>query len=370
MHKAVLQTCFSRSWGGLEMVALELALRMHAEGLSITTACAPGSPLAERLEQAGLKTISVNRKNKYLSLKTICTLRRELKSGKYSAVLVEQLNELWQVVPAMWGIADLKLVGISHTLVGVQKKDWLHGKLYSRVDRLVALTDIHRRNLLTNLPIREQNLVVIPNAVDLRRFNPSLRSEPLRREFLGAEEGVLIGVVSRIDKGKGLLEVLEAAEIIKNQGLAFRLIVVGRETIGEEGMLEVLRNDIARRQLAKHVFLIGHRPDIGAVIASLDLMVMPSPSETFGRVLIEAMASGTAVIASSGGGVADIVHHESDGLLVPPLQAKPLAEAMGRCIGDGELRNKLAVGGLRAARERYDQKKLDRELYALMGLQI
>lgn len=369
MHKAVLQTCFSRSWGGLEMVALEIALRMHAEGLAITTACAPGSPLAERLEQAGLKTISVQRKNKYLSLKTIATLRRELKSGQYSAVLVEQLNELWQVVPALWGMPTIKLVGISHTLVGVRKKDWLHGKLYARVDRLVALTEIHRRNLLASLPIPPQNLAVIPNAVDLRRFNPALRSESLRQEFLRAPDEVLIGVVSRIDKGKGLLEVLEAAEILKNQGLAFRIVIAGRETIGEEGMLDILKNDIARRKLSDRVFLLGHRPDIGAVTASLDVLVMPSPSETFGRVLIEAMASGTAVIASSGGGVADIVHHESDGLLVAPLQVQPLAEAMQRCIRDQALRHKLSAGGLRAAQYRYDQKKLDRELYALMGIE-
>ncbi len=367
MQPAILQTCFSRSWGGLEMVALEMATRMSASGMHVTTACAPGSPLSEHLLSAALPVIPVVRYNKYFSPGTIRILRRELLRRKYSAVLVEQMNELWQVVPAVRGMRDIKLVGISHTLVGVRKKDWLHGRLYGRVDRLIALTDIHRRNLVENLPVREQNISVLPNAVDLRRFHPGLRSEALRQEFLRAPDELLLGVVSRVDKGKGLLEAVEAVGLLKARGLRFRMLIVGRETIGEEGMAKILSDEIARLGLSQHVFVVGHRPDIGAVMASLDLLVMPSPSETFGRVLIEAMASRTAIVASSGGGVPDIIRDGVDGLLVN-LSPESLAGAMERCMLDAGLRERLTAEGLRAALERYDQRVLDRRLYEIIGV--
>jgi glycosyltransferase involved in cell wall biosynthesis len=350
------------------MVALELAQRMHADGIAVTTACTPNTPLSDKLLASGLDVLPVQRRNKYISPITVRTLRRALASGRYSAVLVEQLNELWQVVPALRGHDNVRLVGISHTLVGVAKRDWFHERLYGRVNHLVALTEIHRRNLIERLPVHESNLVVIPNAVDLRRFHPSKRNEDLRREFLRAPDELLIGVVSRIDKGKGLLEVVEAAEALHGQGIPFRLIIAGRETIGEEGMHQVLLDEIQKRGLSERVFLIGHRPGIESVMASLDLLLMPSPGETFGRVLIEAMASGTPVIATAAGGVPDIIHDGEDGLLVPARDAARLAESVVRCARDPQLRRRLSAGGLAAAHGRYDQRKLDRQLFELLGL--
>lgn len=362
MSKHILQTCFSESWGGLEMVALELAQRLFAQDVYIKTVCTPGSPLAKRLTDLNLPVLFVVRKNKYVSPSVVRTLRTELLDGDYSAVLVEQLNELWQVVPAVRGLKNIQLVGISHTLVGVSKKDLLHRYLYSRVNQLIALTSIHKRNLVDNLPIAEGKVQIIPNAVDLERFHPGRRSQDFRSLYIGSASRVLVGVVSRIDKGKGLREALIAARNLRDAGLDFKMLIIGRETIGEEGMNAVLENDIREMSLQEVVELTGHRSDIESVMASLDILLMPSPGETFGRVLIEAMASGPAVIASSGGGVADIVVDSVNGLLVPPMNADAMTDALKRLIQDRELRQRLAEGGLKAAREIYDRRIIDQQL--------
>ncbi len=350
------------------MVAYELADRMHREGHYVKTACTLGSPLADRLIQRGLPILPVRRRNKYLSPSVIQTLRNELTRNTYSSILIEQLNELWQVIPAIRGKSELKVVGISHTLVGTTKHDILHRRLYSRLDHLIALTSIHKRNLVENLPIDPGKISILPNAVDLRRFRPSQRSEQFRAEFVCDPEAILIGAVSRIDAGKGLRELLEATAQIKPLTSNFKLIVVGRETIGEEGMMKILADDIKRLELHDHVVLTGHRQDIETVMASLDFLVMPSPRETFGRVLIEAMASGTPVVASAGGGVPDIVESEREGLLFEPLDVPAMALAMTRLIGDAKLRQKLANAGLCAAKERYDQHLLDQQLFSYLGL--
>src|SRR5882757_4033799 len=103
LGKGTLQTCLSEAWGGLEMVAYEVALKMKENNHFVTTACPPGSPLETHLRKAGLDTLPVKRKHLYLSAESVRTLRTALKSGRYSSVLIEQMNELWQVVPALWG---------------------------------------------------------------------------------------------------------------------------------------------------------------------------------------------------------------------------------------------------------------------------
>jgi glycosyltransferase involved in cell wall biosynthesis len=116
------------------------------------------------------------------------------------------------------------------------------------------------------------------------------------------------------------------------------------------------------------VRLIGHRSDIDTIIASLDILLMPSPNETFGRVLIEAMASGVAIVASAGGGVPNIINNAENGLLVPPLNAEGMAKAIASYHKDPEMRRRLAHNGLVCASEIYDYRKLDQKLYHILGL--
>ncbi len=368
MNHGTLQTCFSPSWGGLEMVAFEVAERMSQAGFYIKTACTPNSPLAERLVAANLDILPVQRRHKYFAPSVVSTLRNELKTGRYSSVLVEQLNELWQVVPAMRAMPDLKLVGISHTLVGIPKRDYLHRLLYGRVDHLIALTSIHKQNLLQNLPVKESAIPIIPNAVDLKRFNPDRRSSEIRNSLLKSPNTILICVVSRIDRAKGLREVITAARELRALGLDFKVVIAGRETIGEEGTSQVLLNDIASANLQDYVELVGHRADVESLVASSDILLMPSPNETFGRVLIEAMASNIAVIASSGGGVPDIIEPNINGLLYTPMNVEAMVTGLTQLIRDSEFRQKIAAGGFESAHTRFDQKILDSKLYRYLGL--
>lgn len=368
MSKGTLQTCLSNAWGGLEMVAFEIALKMKVNGHFVTTVCPPGSPLETKLKQAGLDCITVDRKSKYFDWKAVRVIRRALKTGRYSAVLVEQMNELWQVVPALWRLRDIRLVGISHTFLGIQKKDFGHRLLYKRMDCLIALTEIHKQNLLKSLPVRENAVEILPNSVDLEKFSPTRKSEELRRQFLTSADELLIGVVSRIDMGKGVYQVVLVADLLKKWGIPFKLIMVGNETAGEEGTKAQLEVEIAARGLKNHVLLVGHRSDIETVMASLDILLMPSPVETFGRVLIEAMASGVAIVASGGGGVPNIIHNDENGLLVKPLSAEEMAGAIATYYRDPEKRRRLAQTGLKNAHEIYDYRKLDQRLYEMLGL--
>jgi glycosyltransferase involved in cell wall biosynthesis len=351
------------------MVAFETAVKMKADGHLVTTICPPGSPLQNKLEQAGLKTLGATRKNKYFSPNVIGIIRAALKTGAYSSVLVQQMNDLWQVVPAIWGMRQVKLVAISHTLVGVSKRDILHSLIYSRLNHLVALTDVHKQNLLKALPVAAETIVILPNTIDLEKFNAKKRSEAFRNEFLTAPNQVLIGVVSRLDIGKGLVETVRSAALLKAWHVPFKMVIVGKETAGESGMKATLEDEIRRLNLRDQVTLAGHRSDIETVIASFDILLMPSPSETFGRVLIEAMGCEVAIVASSGGGVTNIIEHEVNGLLVTPLDVDQMAESLRLLCDRSDKRQRLALNGLKSAENFYNYRKVDQQLYGMLGLQ-
>ena len=115
--------------------------------------------------------------------------------------------------------------------------------------------------------------------------------------------------------------------------------------------------------LSNHVLLTGFRADIARIMAASDIVVhSASEPEPFGRVIVEAMASGRPVIATAAGGVLDIVEDERNGLLVPPRDAASMAEAILRLLVDRGQADRIGQQAQRCARERFS---VDRHVTAI-----
>lgn len=97
----------------------------------------------------------------------------------------------------------------------------------------------------------------------------------------------------------------------------------------------------------------GLRRDMPQVMRGLDILVLASNVEGCGRVLFEAMASGTAIVATNSGGTPEIVRHGQEGLLVPPRDSEALACAIGRLIDASQLRESLGRNGIMRVREEF-----------------
>jgi len=103
----------------------------------------------------------------------------------------------------------------------------------------------------------------------------------------------------------------------------------------------------------KHVHFTGWREDVADILTLCNLFVLPSLCEHFGRVLIEAMAMGKAVVATSSGGVPEIVLDGGTGFLVPPAQAEPLAHAVLSLLNDPQQAAALGAAGRRRAETQF-----------------
>jgi glycosyltransferase involved in cell wall biosynthesis len=199
--------------------------------------------------------------------------------------------------------------------------------------------------------VRARRFVTIFDGIDTARFAPG-GGAAVRREFGIPADAPLAGIVGHIQEWKGQLLVAEAVARARRAHPALRCLVVGGVHREGAAYAERLRARIAEPDLAGHVILTGARRDVPACLDAMDVAVHASTrAEPFGRVLIEAMALGTPVVAPREGGPLDIVQDGVSGLLVAPREPQGFADAIAALIGDGPRR--AAMG--RAARERVDR---------------
>ncbi|GEP01669.1 glycosyltransferase family 4 protein [Methylobacterium haplocladii] len=187
---------------------------------------------------------------------------------------------------------------------------------------------------------------IVPGAVDTARFTPGAPVE--------GEDPVRLFYHGRVDRRKGVLDMLDALERVWEAGLPFEATISG---IGPDV-------DAARARAEQigftpaHVAFTGYAdyetvPDL---YRKADVFVSPTYAEGFSNTILEAMAAGLAVVSTHSVGVSDCLRHDENGLMVQPGDVSALAKALGRVIEDAELRARLAQAGLEECRRVYSWK--------------
>lgn len=161
------------------------------------------------------------------------------------------------------------------------------------------------------------------------------------REQLGIDtDAVLIGMVGRLIEQKGFRYGIQAFARIAEEFPQARLVVVG-----DGQQRPMLEGETRRAGVSKRVNFLGWRDDSAALMAALDIFLMPSLWEGFGLVLLEAMARAVPVIGSAVSAIPEVVVHGETGLLVPPADVDALAEALRLLLGDAALRRHMGLLG-------------------------
>ncbi len=187
---------------------------------------------------------------------------------------------------------------------------------------------------------------IVPNGIDYARF--AVPREPL--PWLVDDRPTVL-FVGRLERRKGLRHLLHAWPTVRSELPRARLFVVG----GGGRRLESYRR-YARRQGWPEVIFTGHVPsdDLVRYYQSADVFCAPSTGqESFGIVLLEAMAAGRPIVASDIPGYAEVVTHGQEGVLVPPEDPPALASTLLRLLADPDLRCALGARGRRKAAD-YD----------------
>ncbi len=187
---------------------------------------------------------------------------------------------------------------------------------------------------------------IVPNGVDTSRFSPSVKKHALVEQLSGKK----ILFLGRLDTRKGLAQLLPAFALLRKE-MDIHLIVAG--TGPERPKYEKY---VEEHDLDKHVHFLGFVPneELPSIYRSCDVYCSPAlGGETFGIVLIEAMASGTPVAASRIAGYKQVISGGENGLLFDPHSPDDIKEKLKVILTDESLQHKLIDEGLRSAK-RYD----------------
>src|SRR5262249_53422072 len=172
--------------------------------------------------------------------------------------------------------------------------------------RIVCNADAIRRRFAESRGW-DRSLTIV-NAVDTREFHPGVPRAPFRHELGVPDAAPLVGIVGRIGLGKGHEHFVEAAVQLLAGGLDAHFAIVGDPLFDEDAWrADTLRRSVKDAGREDRIRFVGYRRDVPAVMRGLDVLVLASDAEPCGRVLFEAMASGTAIVATASGGTPEIV---------------------------------------------------------------
>ena len=186
---------------------------------------------------------------------------------------------------------------------------------------------------------------VVYNAVDLKW----LKEKPLTKLGLLQEDWKVILVVARLSRDKRHDILLSAFEQVAGLDPDLHLVCLGGKDPLDMAWWQDLQDRTRRSPYSQRVHWVGQVVDVRPWYRSAHLLALGSENESFGRVLVEAMACGLPIIATRVGGIPEIVREGKDGLLVAPGNTEEMAEAFLKLLKDGSLRDRFSKSGLERA---------------------
>ena len=185
--------------------------------------------------------------------------------------------------------------------------------------------------------ITKKKIDVSPTSIKLKNFEFSEANRTLIRKEIGIDEKIkVIGFVGRFAEAKNLLTLLISFNDVAQDDPLIKLVLVGAGSLESQ-----LRDYVTKRGLEDRVIFYGVRYDINRVLASFDIFVLPSYTEGLSTALLEAMASGRAIICSDIPAHKELMTHNKEALIINPYKPEELKRAIQLLSSDDSLRLKL-----------------------------
>jgi D-inositol-3-phosphate glycosyltransferase len=223
----------------------------------------------------------------------------------------------------------------------------VEGEIAQQADLLIASTTDEADDLVRSYKADPEHIYVVPPGIDLATFQPLDRAEARRKIGYGA--GRLLLFVGRLERLKGVDVAIKALALLRDREHDdLRLIVLGEDVRdGEESEKERLKavaTSLGVRDRVDFLGSVAHH-ELPYFYAAADAVVMPSYSESFGLVALEAQACGRPVVASGVSGLRSVVRDEVSGYLIEDHDPALYAERIGRLLADPELAQQMGLRG-------------------------
>jgi glycosyltransferase involved in cell wall biosynthesis len=228
-------------------------------------------------------------------------------------------------------------------------------------DKTVAVSEEIRQYEIKNQGVSPEKIIMIPNAVDIKRFS-QMNFRKYIREELGIEKSSpLIGTVARLVADKRLDCLLEAARMVCDSVPQARFLIIGDGPLRGKLEGQAIQLDLA----PEYVKFLGSRLDIPGLLSALDIFVLSSEREGIPVSILEAMAASKPVVATWVGGIPQFIQNGHNGLLVSSHDPAGLAKAILTLVENDTLRQSVAGEGYRTVETRFSVDVVSQQIVAL-----
>jgi L-malate glycosyltransferase len=348
----------ARTWRGGQNQVLLTVNGLREIGQRAALVAHPHGELRRRADE-GLELIPIGSRTE-MDLSAAWRLSRVIKRERPDVIHAHDPHGV-----AMASLA-LSLGGstAAPALIASRRVDFhLKGNSFSRwkhrqVDCFVAASEAIRRMLVAD-GIPEARTVTVHEGIDVDHV---LAAPPVNvhEAFWLPHHAPIVGNVAALVPHKGQRHLVEAAHLVVQEIPDARFVI-----LGEGELREPLERQVRDYHLEKHVLLPGFRTDVLGCIKGFDVFVLSSVTEGLGTSLLDAMACSRPIVATTAGGIPEVVDAGVTGMLVPPRDHHALAADIAKLLRDEALRRQMGDAGFARVRERFTVERMVAETSAV-----
>lgn len=344
----ILHTESSIGWGGQEIRILTEAEGMLRRGHAVTLATPASAEIYPAARKRGLPVVALPMEKKRLGPLVAVTRWLSKHARQFDVVNTHSSTDAWLVALACLTLRDAPpLVRTRHVSTAVGRNRATRWLYQSATRHIVTTGEALRRQLAEENGFDPARITSVRTGIDLQRFRPMPRVEC--RRSLGLEDRPTLGILATLRDWKGHDYLLDAWRLLRGQFADWQLVV-----IGDGPRRAHLERRIAEAQLGSSIRVVGNQDDVPTWLNSLELFTLPSyGDEGVPQGIMQAMACGLAVVTTPVGAIEEAVQRGRTALVVPPKDARALADALGALMADPVRRAAMGEAGRRFAEQNF-----------------
>ena len=349
---AILLLTDSDTFNGTERHIMDLGSGLRLRDVPVWIGCPADSALSRRATEDGFLTVAIEKRGA-IDVEAIRRLSALLRGGQIDVIHAHngRTGALAGIAVGLAGrgscIATQHFIEPARALrrgLSALVSHQIHAFADRKVSHVIAVSQAARRGIIGRGEAPPHKVSVVPNGIVPPRVETLMPPEEVRASLGISTTAPMIVCVARLEPEKDLASLVRAMVLLTATAPDCQCVIAGEGS--ERKRLEAL---IVSENLRGNVRLLGYRSDALALINAGDVLALPSLSEPFGLVLLEAMALGKPVVATTSGGPLEIVENGLTGLLAPPSHPAALADALLTLATDPERAARMG----RAGSERY-----------------
>lgn len=364
-RKNLLELCLSPDLGGLELYMMRCAKALY-DDFNVISVINPAGKLEQYYSDTEHQYSMLEKRSNLLMFSAAKKLAKTIDDNAIDIVHLHWTKDIpIAVLAKQLSKQKPKLAQTRNMTMTRFKDDFYHRYLYKNIDLMLPVTKQVGEQIKRFVPesIRPKiavlymgtDEVVLLNEQNLQNF----------RQEQGMDKGFAVGLVGRIEETKGQHLLIEAIALLRQKEINVEAFFVGHEM--EEGYIETLKVKAETLDVAASVHFLGFMKNPMHFMQACDAMVLATPCETFGLVVIEAMSVGTPLVATNACGPLEIIDDGESGLLFETNSSVELSKKVEMLCRDATLCQKISEKAVAKVEDTFNNEKQFKKLVTVLS---